>query len=159
MWNRSFLALAAAMLVLAGASTLAASPAVVGDLIQELAVLRGLPAETPTAAEAALRGAGFELPEFALDAPLTEGMVVAVAAALGVDVRTSQPSATFDSDQLSQFVLTMTPELTGSAPETSSDTGLRRTVPTLGWFSTIPSLPASRSQVTPSSSDEYSPST
>jgi hypothetical protein len=114
----------AVVLTFAVSATVATEPVSVGKLVQEIATLRGLPAGSPVAASGALRDAGVPLPDIALDEALTEGSVVQISAAFGVNVRTSQPAARFDADRMNRFLLTMGREFgrqslrsTGSSPE------------------------------------------
>jgi len=110
-------AVAALVVFLSCLPVFAGTPVTVGEFMQEIAHLRGLPSQTAEVAVASLRDAGIRLPDDRLDAVLTEGAVASIVNALGVDVRTSQPAATFNSDQMGRFLLTMTRELTGADPE------------------------------------------
>lgn len=86
----------------------------VGDLVQIIALHKGLPAGSASEAAAALRESGIELPEpLDLDATLDEGTLAAVSSAVGVPVESDQPSAPVTTDQLDSYVTTFGPDLVG----------------------------------------------
>ena len=78
------------------AGTVAAAQPQVGDLLVEIAQLRGIRADDAATAEKRLRDTGVNLPPVDLRAPLTEGAVVDITRSLGIHATTSQPDEILD---------------------------------------------------------------
>jgi hypothetical protein len=76
----------------------------VGRFYTEVAQAKRLAAGDAASAEATLRGAGFNLPNLALDKSLTEGDMTAISSALGLTVTTDRPSQLISEAQLSTFM-------------------------------------------------------
>ncbi len=85
----------------------------VGDFLTQIAQAKGLSAASGAAAYDALRAAGVALPSLDVNAPLTEGTVTTIAASLGINVTTSNPTATFSESQATAFVTTFASEIQG----------------------------------------------
>lgn len=85
----------------------------VGDFLTQIAHAKRLPATSGVAAEQALKGAGVALPSLDVNAPLTEGTVAEIAASLGINVTTSNPTAAFNESQMSTFVSSFASEIGG----------------------------------------------
>lgn len=81
----------------------AAGKVYVGDIIEKVALYKGLRAGDAVEAAAALRDAGVRLPDVSLDAELTEGTMAQIATAVGIPVSTSDPSAPVSGDQVDSF--------------------------------------------------------
>lgn len=112
--------LAAMVALLAGSAALAADGDVsTGQFVVAVAKEAGVSGADPAAAEKALRTAGYALPKLDLDKPLTEGIVVAIASALGLSVTTQHPDAAFGSTRVAAFLGRFGSELghrAGSSP-------------------------------------------
>lgn len=117
------LAVAAVMIAaLATPAVMAAGKVYVGDLVQGIALHKGLRAGDPVTAAASLREAGVRLPQnLNLDQELTEGDMAAVATAAGVPVTTTRPAAPVSGDQLDSFFSTFGKDL-GSGGDGRADT-------------------------------------
>ncbi len=83
-----------------------AADVTVGQFLVEIAKVKNLNAADPNAAAAALK-----VPAANLSKPLTEGDVAGIAKALGLNVKTSNPQASFGSKQVSTFLSAFGPEL------------------------------------------------
>lgn len=83
----------------------------VGDLLVGIATLKQLPAADATMAGAALRSAGYDLPRLSPTKSLTEGDVAAVANALGLRIASSNPTRSFSTSQMNQFLMTVRSDL------------------------------------------------
>lgn len=99
----------------------AADNVTVGDFVLELAKAKNLSASNPVEAQAALSASGIQIPSIAFDKTLTQGDVVAIGNAAGLNLNSSTPSAEFGSDQLSSFMISFGPELGTSEPEVGTD--------------------------------------
>jgi hypothetical protein len=97
-----------------------AKSATVGDFLLEIAKAKSLSAADAASAKAALTANGVVLPPLPLDKALTEGDVVRIGGALGVNVTTSSPSASFDASQVDGFISTFGKTLTGVGGDTQS---------------------------------------
>jgi hypothetical protein len=94
-----------ALLVLVlGLSAFAASDVTTGQFLIAVAKAKGLAATDAATAVDALRAAGYKVPRVALEQPLTEGAVTAVAVAIGLPVTTKSPDAPFASSQVDAFL-------------------------------------------------------
>ena len=76
----------------------------VGRFYTELAQAKHLVSVDAASAEANLRGAGYNLPQLALDKSLTEGDVTTISNALGVAVTTQRPSQLISETQMNTFM-------------------------------------------------------
>lgn len=99
----------------------AADNVTVGDFVLELAKAKNLTVSTSAEAKSALSASGIQIPSIALDKTLTQGDVVAIGNAAGLNLNSSTPSAEFGSDQLSSFMISFGPELGTSEPEVGTD--------------------------------------
>jgi hypothetical protein len=81
-----------------------AADVTVGRFYTELAKAKQLASANAASAEASLRGAGFKLPELALNKPLTEGDVTSISKAIGVTVTTSRSASPISESQLNAFM-------------------------------------------------------
>ena len=79
------------------------SSATVGDFLRANAEIKGLESGDAAQAVAALRNAGYAIPDLALDRLLTQGDVVRISQSLGLNVTTSTPEATFGENELGNF--------------------------------------------------------
>ena len=117
--RRGALAVALAMI---GAISLHAQVAdqeamTVGRFIVELAKAKKLTATDARLATASLADVGVMLPaELSFDKPLTEGDVVRLARAAGLNVSSSDPDRPFDFEQVDRFFLAFTAQLNAPAP-------------------------------------------
>jgi hypothetical protein len=114
MFMRNLMRLGAVALAVAllAAVPVTASDMTVGQFVQQLARAKNLNASDPGVAKDALAGAGVLLPsnlDFA--APLTEGDVAKIARVAGLNVRTANPTATFDSGKADRFFSSFSGEL------------------------------------------------
>jgi hypothetical protein len=76
----------------------------VGRFYTEVAQAKRLGAADAASAEASLRGAGFNLPNLALDKNLTEGDMTSISSVLGLTVTTDKPSQLISEAQLNTFM-------------------------------------------------------
>lgn len=106
---------------IATAPALAASDVTVGEFLVEIAKVKSLSARDGESALAALRGAGMNLPALDLRKPLTEGDVVMVATAAGLNVTTARPSSPFTRNQVSSFLLSLGSEIGKSPTDPPND--------------------------------------
>jgi len=113
-----------AALVLGAAITSSfAGDVTVGRFYTQIARAKQLGSADPTSAESSLRGAGYRLPDLALDKTLTEGDVASISQALGLTVTTQRPSAPVNEAQAAAFVSSFGTQLgaKGSANEINGD--------------------------------------
>jgi hypothetical protein len=101
----------------AGAMSL---PAIAGDVTVgrfyvELAQAKHLSSVDAAAAQASLRGAGFDVPALALDKRLTEGDMTSISNALGVSVTTEHPSQPITEVQLNTYMTSFAGQLGAKA--------------------------------------------
>jgi len=94
----------------------AADRVTVGDFVTEIAKVKGLPAANAVEAQTSLSAAGVRLQGLDLNAVLTQGDVVTIGNAAGLNLSSSTPEAEFGSDDVSSFMVNFAPEL-GSSPE------------------------------------------
>src|SRR5262245_61899344 len=85
----------------------------VGRFYKDLAQAKHLGAVDGPAAEASLRGAGFNLPNLSLDKSLTEGDMTSISGALGLTVTTNKPSQLISEAQLNTFMASFGSQLGG----------------------------------------------
>ena len=93
--------------VLALTATLAPASAggvTVGRFYTAVAQAKHLVSTDAASAEANLGGAGFDLPQLALDKDLTEGDLTAISTVLGVAVTTHRPSQPVSGSQLDTYL-------------------------------------------------------
>lgn len=76
----------------------------VGRFYTAVAGAKHLVCTDAASAEANIRGAGFNLPQLALDKNLTEGDMTAISRALGVAVTTHRPSQPVSASQVDTYV-------------------------------------------------------
>ena len=76
----------------------------VGRFYTAVAQAKHLVTTDAASAEANLRGAGFALPQLALDKDLTEGDLTAISTVLGVAVTTHRPSQPVSGSQLDTYL-------------------------------------------------------
>jgi len=82
-----------------------------GDFVKRIAAEKGLEATTPDVAVSSLMSAGYKLPALDLDSLLTEGDVVGISNAFGINVTTTQPDATFSETQADGYFAAFSTEL------------------------------------------------
>lgn len=99
----------------------AAERVTVGDFVVELAKVKNLQANSPVEARTALTANGVRIPALDLGKTLTQGDVVEIGNAAGLNLNSSTPDAEFGSDQLSSFMISFGPELGQSEPEVGTD--------------------------------------
>lgn len=117
-------ALAAVCVVLLAGPALAADEMTAGGFLLSIAGLKGLPAADAPTAAGALRASGYAIPEIEPNTPLTERIVVDIAAALGLQVTTTRPDAPFTSEQADAFLAAFAAEIAGgsrSGEQTATD--------------------------------------
>jgi hypothetical protein len=107
----------------------AADNVTVGDFVLQLAKAKSLTANDPMQAQSALAANGVQVPAIDLGKTLTQGDVVAIGNAAGLNLNSSTPSAEFGSDQLSAFMISFGPELGTSDPENATDGDKPKTDP------------------------------
>jgi len=95
---------------------MAADRVTVGDFMVELAKVKSLAASTPAEAMAALTASGVNVPALDLNKPLTQGDVVSIGNASGLNLNSSTPEAPFSADQVSSFMISFAPELGSQDP-------------------------------------------
>jgi len=93
------------LLLMAVSGATAGTKPVVGDLLVEIAHLRGIAADDAVSAERDLRASGIDLPVFDLRDPLTEGAVVGITRSLGLHAKTSRPDAGLDAEAMTRFLV------------------------------------------------------
>lgn len=102
----STIAAVAALCLAVVTPAMAASDITVGDFVQRLAQARGLAGTDARVANDALRGVGIRLPgDLNFASRLTEGDVAAISRAAGLNVRTSNPTSAFNSQQTDMFFI------------------------------------------------------
>jgi hypothetical protein len=112
------IAIMAALAVAVAALPARADTVTVGRFYTEIAKAKRITAMDATSAEANLRAAGYLLPNLAHSKTLTEGDIVSVSEALGLNVTTSRPSEAVNETQLSQFVSSFSTQLGATALKT-----------------------------------------
>jgi hypothetical protein len=86
----------------------------VGKFYTELAQAKHLVSVDAASAEANLRGAGYDLPELALNKSLTEGDMTSISNALGITVTTQRPSELISESQLATYMASFGSQLGAS---------------------------------------------
>lgn len=114
--------LIAVLAVAAAAAPAFAGNVTVGRFYTEIAKAKHIAAADAASAEASLRGAGYQLPQLALDKNLTESDVTAISRSLGIAVTTTRPSAVVSETQMNQFMSSFGSEL-GSSIVIGDDPG------------------------------------
>jgi hypothetical protein len=114
-------AIALVALAVCIAPALAAGPSV-GDLLVKFAEVKNLDASTPVQARDSLVLSGMKLPDLDLDKRLTQGDVVSISAAAGINLRTSTPSTPFTQGQLENFGVTLDNVVGGSSTDEGDNT-------------------------------------
>ncbi len=99
----------------------AASNVTVGDFVMELARVKGFTAPNAAAAKASIESTGIMLPVADLDRVLTQGDVVAIGNAAGLNLNSSTPEAAFTGDQMNSFMVSFAPELGATDGENTTD--------------------------------------
>lgn len=89
----------------------AASDVTVGQFLVEIAKVKNLAANDGRTAANSLKAAGVALPEIDLTKSLSEGDVAVIARAAGVNLTTSNPSASFSRSQVDNFIKSFGTEL------------------------------------------------
>ena len=118
--------LIAVLAITAAAIPVFAGGVTVGRFYTELAKAKHLGAVDAVSAEAGLRAAGYELPQFTLNKGLTEGDVTAISSAMGLSVTTSHPTSAITETQMNQFLSSFGTELgaiPGAGSQDSRSTG------------------------------------
>jgi hypothetical protein len=89
----------------------AAGKVTVGDFLTQIAQVKNLSATDAATAAASLKAAGVNLPVLDMKADLNEGTVAQIAGALGLNVSTNNPDASFSATQVDAFVATFASEI------------------------------------------------
>ncbi len=93
-----------------------------GQFLVAVAKAHNFNVSDPANAADSLRAAGYAMPKVAFDKPLTEGVVVSIAAALQLNVTTQEPEAAFSETQVDVFLQSFGQELaTRGDQDTRSD--------------------------------------
>jgi len=112
MRNLMRLGAVAIALVMLAAVPAEAGELTVGQFVQQLARAKNLNATDASVASDALAGVGIILPSnLSYSKVLTEGDVAQIARVAGLNVRTANPTATFDSDKAGRFFSSFSGEL------------------------------------------------
>ena len=90
----------------------AANNVTVGDFVMELAKVRGFTSSNAAQAKASIESTGITVPVTDFDRTLTQGDVVAIGNAAGLNLNSSTPEAAFTGDQVNSFIVSFAPELT-----------------------------------------------
>jgi len=99
------------------------APATVGDFVKGVAETRGIVRDTPAAAREALGRYGYDVPSVDSGKTLTEGDVVRIGNALGLNLATSQPTSTFDFDRMQRFLRAVGPRIAAAATSDDEHSG------------------------------------
>jgi hypothetical protein len=99
----------------------AAENVTVGDFVIQLAKVRGYTASNAAEAKASIEGTGIMLPVMDFDRTLTQGDVVRIGNAAGLNLNSSTPEAAFTGDQLNSFMVSFAPELGATDGENTTD--------------------------------------
>ena len=89
----------------------AANSVTVGDFVMELARVKGFTASNVEAAKVSIESTGITLPVSDFNRTLTQGDVVAIGNAAGLNLNSSTPEAAFTGDQMNSFMVSFAPEL------------------------------------------------
>jgi hypothetical protein len=105
---------------------MAVAPAFAGDVTvghfyTEIAQAKRLVSSDSASAEANLRGAGFNLPELALEKSLTEGDMASISSTLGLAVTTERPSQLISESQMNTFMASFGSQI--GAPKSKAGAG------------------------------------
>lgn len=99
----------------------AANDVTVGDFVMELARARGIVASDAAHARALIESTGIALPVSDFNRVLTQGDVVAIGNAAGLNLSSSTPGAVFTGDQVDAFLISLAPELGATDGDNSTD--------------------------------------
>ena len=99
----------------------AANTVTVGDFVMELARVKGLSASSAAQAKASIESTGVTLPVADFGRVLTQGDVVAIGNAAGLNLSSSTPEAAFTGDQVDAFLVVLAPELGATDGDNSTD--------------------------------------
>ncbi len=100
---------------------MAANTVSVGDFVVELARVKGLAASNVAEAMASIESTGVKLPVADFDRTLTQGDVVAIGNAAGLNLSSSTPEAAFTGAQVDAFLVSLAPELGATDGDDSTD--------------------------------------
>ena len=100
---------------------MAANTVTVGDFVIELARAKGFAASNAAQAKASIEGTGVTLPVADFGRVLTQGDVVAIGNAAGLDLSSSTPEAAFTGDQVDAFLVSLAPELGATDGDNATD--------------------------------------
>ena len=107
------LAVALLMVVASAPVVTAADSLTVGDFVKQIADAKGVDSSDAFASVNGLASVGVRVPaDLEFSAPLTEGDVVAIARAAGINVRSGNPDAVFGVEQADRFFASFSDELT-----------------------------------------------
>lgn len=125
------LALVAGMALVVSVTAVSAAQVLVGDFLVQVARAKNIAAADAVSAERGLRAAGINLPRLDFGKALTEGDVVNIANAVGVQVTTTRPTTPFTQTQVDSFLLTFGSDLGGlpKEPNPSPNNGRGTTKP------------------------------
>jgi hypothetical protein len=110
---KAFVAAAVLIFAATGLASAKDDGATVGWFVGEVAKVRGLTASTEAEAVTALKGSGVALPALDLGKTLTEGDVVAIGRAVGVNTTSQNPTAAFSRTRAQTFLSTFGSEIAG----------------------------------------------
>ena len=99
----------------------AANNITVGDFVMELARVKGFTASSVAQAKASIESTGITLPVSDFNRTLTQGDVVAIGNAAGLNLNSSTPEAAFTGDQMNSFMVSFAPELGATDGENTTD--------------------------------------
>ena len=100
---------------------MAANTVTVGDFVMELARVKGYTASNVAQAKASIESTGVTLPVADFDRVLTQGDVVAIGNAAGLNLSSSTPEAAFTGDQVDAFLVSLAPELGATDGDNATD--------------------------------------
>ena len=100
---------------------MAANTVTVGDFVMELARVKGYTASNVAQAKASIESTGVTLPVADFDRVLTQGDVVAIGNAAGLNLSSSTPETAFTGDQVDAFLVSLAPELGATDGDNATD--------------------------------------
>ena len=120
----SAVAIALVMALAVAAPASASNDITVGEFIQSLARAKNLQASSPRIAADSLASVGIFVPrDLSYTSALTEGDVSKIARSAGLNVRSANPDAKFDSIKTDRFFNSFGRELTGDSQDSKGNTG------------------------------------
>jgi hypothetical protein len=87
----------------------------VGRFYTELAQAKQLKSTDAASAEANLRGAGFNLPQLALEKSMTQGDMTSISNAIGVAVTTQRPGESINESQFNTYMASFGGQISSAA--------------------------------------------